>query len=75
MALSRNLMLLWMPMPTNAELLKIKLEFSTKISLNMVFVVTGIMTRVNLSCCVDDVIGELDVALEVDFNPIETIHG
>ena len=41
----------------------------------MVFVVTDIMTQVNLSCCVDDVIGELDVALEVDFNPIETIHG
>ena len=68
-------MLLWMPMPTNAELLKIKLEFSTNISLNMVSAVTGIMTQVNLSCCVDDVIGELDVALEVDFNPIETIHG
>ena len=67
-------MLPLMSMPTQAEYLEVKLEFSTKFSLKTDVCCKDTMTQVNLSCCiVDRAVDEQDVALEVDYDAIERI--
>ena len=56
-----------MPMTTNVEDLRVEFEFSTKFSLNMIYVTPDIITQVDaLYYTANGVVVELHVALEVD---------